>query len=229
MNGLFIALGTALWLGILTSVSPCPLATNIAAVSFVGRNVDRARKIVFASILYALGRMCAYTFIGTLVMIGLASIPKLSFLLQRVMNQALGPLLILVGMFLVGLIKLDFLSFGFSAKTEKWSQRSGPLTAFGLGFLFALSFCPVSAALFFGSLIPIAISMDSFVFAPALFGLGTAVPVIVFGVLLALGGISAGKLFKRMTSIETWFSLATGIIIIGIGIYLSLKNTFEFF
>ena len=229
MSEIIIALSSAFWLGILTSISPCPLATNIAAVSFVGRNIEKARKVALSGFLYSLGRMCAYTLTGSLVILGLSEISSLSFLLQRIMNMALGPILVLVGMFLVGLIKLNFLSFGVSTGIEKWSKKSGLLSSFSLGLIFALSFCPVSAALFFGGLIPIAIKIKSNILAPALFGLGTAFPVIIFGLFLTVGRMSADKLFKKITHIQKQASLVSGIIILVVGLYLSLTNTFQLF
>jgi len=224
MSEIIIALSSAFWLGILTSISPCPLATNIAAVSFVGRNIEKARKVALSGILYSLGRMCAYTLTGSLVILGLSEISSLSFLLQRIMNMALGPILVLVGMFLVGLIKLNFLSFGVSTGIEKWSKKSGLLSSFSLGLIFALSFCPVSAGL-----IPIAIKIKSNILAPALFGLGTAFPVIIFGLFLTVGRMSADKLFKKITHIQKQASLVSGIIILVVGLYLSLTNTFQLF
>ncbi len=155
MDQLYVAMSTALWLGILTSISPCPLATNIAAVSFIGRRLDRPGLVVASGALYTLGRTIAYVGLGVLLVGGALSVPELSRFLQKYMNQILGPLLIIAGMFLLNMI--SFTTSG-SAMGERLQKRIGTMGIWGavpLGMLFALSFCPISAALFFGSLIPL--------------------------------------------------------------------------
>ncbi len=227
MDGLFVAMSTALWLGILTSISPCPLATNIAAVSFIGRRLDRPSLVVASGALYTLGRTIAYVGLGAIIVGGALSVPELSRFLQKYMNQILGPLLILAGMFLLNLI--SFTNSG-SAKGERLQQRIGAMGIWGavpLGMLFALSFCPISAALFFGSLIPLSIEQESAVLLPLGYGIGTALPVMVLGVVLGVSARSIGGLFKQLTRIEKWARLITGITFVVVGLYLSLAYIFR--
>ncbi|MGC9199234.1 MAG: aromatic aminobenezylarsenical efflux permease ArsG family transporter [Acidobacteriaceae bacterium] len=220
MSTLWIAAATALWLGVLTSISPCPLATNVAAVSYVARSVSRPRSILLAGLLYSMGRAIAYVAIAALVVKSLLSIPQLSLLLQKYVNQLLGPVLILAGMFLVGLLRLPGVGVFAGARiTESLAQDFGG--SFLLGALFALSFCPMSAALFFGSLIPLATSSRSSILLPALYGLGTALPVIAFAVLTASGTRSISRLFDRLISLEAWARRLTGALFLSIGIYFS--------
>ncbi len=173
------AVATALWLGILTSISPCPLATNIAAVSYIARRIDRPRLVLLSAFTYSLGRAVAYAAVSAVVVLGLLSVPGVSQFLQRYMNKLLGPLLVLVGMYLLGLL----ISFGVSTtagsdELRKKAAEGGVLGAALLGALFALSFCPVSAALFFGSLVPLSLQHGSKVVLPVVYGLGTALPVV---------------------------------------------------
>lgn len=220
MSTFWIAAATTLWLGVLTSISPCPIATNVAAVSYVARSVSRPRFILLAGLLYSLGRAIAYVAIAALVVKSLLSIPQLSLLLQKYVNQLLGPVLILAGMFLVGLLRLPRVGVFAGARiTESLAQDFGG--SFLLGAIFALSFCPMSAALFFGSLIPHAISSRSSILLPALYGLGTALPVIAFAVLTASGARSISRLFDRLISLEAWARRLTGALFLSIGIYLS--------
>ncbi len=220
MSTFWISAATTLWLGVLTSISPCPLATNVAAVSYVARSVSRPRFILLAGLLYSLGRAIAYVAIAALVVKSLLSIPHLSLLLQTYVNQLLGPVLILAGMFLVGLLRLPRVGVFAGARiTESLAQDFGG--SFLLGALFALSFCPMSAALFFGSLIPLAISSQSSILLPALYGLGTALPVIAFAVLTASGARSISGLFDRLISLEAWARRLTGALFLSIGIYFS--------
>jgi cytochrome c biogenesis protein CcdA len=222
-----LAAGSALWFGILTSISPCPLATNITAMSFVGRRVGSPMKVLLAGVLYTLGRSLTYTALGALLVASLLSAPRVSLVLQRTMNKALGPILIVVGIFLLGIIPLRLPSSGWVQKVGERIAKWGALGAFLLGVLFALTFCPVSAALFFGSLLPLAVEQASPVLLPALFGIGTGIPVLGFAVAIALGAKSLGKAFGRLAKVERWVRLATGGVFIGVGIYLTLLHLFR--
>lgn len=147
MNGYWLAAGSALWLGILTSISPCPLATNIAAIFYVSRGLGQFWKTALSSLLYTLGRVLAYTVLGAMVVASLLSAPGLAVWLQKYLNLFLGPLLILVGMVLLGLIELPMSSGQSMQKLHEKFEKLGMVGAGLLGLLFALSFCPVSAAL----------------------------------------------------------------------------------
>ena len=217
----------ALWLGILTSISPCPLATNIAAISYIGRRVDSFREVFLSGLLYTLGRMLAYLALAIVLVASVLSVPQISMFLQKYMHILLGPILILVGMFLLGLIQFSMGNSGISEKTQKRVDSLGIWGALFLGFVFALSFCPTSAALFFGSLIPLSLKANSSVALPVIYGAGTALPVLVFAVLIALSAQSVGKAFNVLSKIEWWARRITGGIFLLIGIYFSLKYIFE--
>jgi len=226
MDGFALALVSALWMGILTSISPCPLATNIAAISYIGRRVDHPRKVFLAGMLYTAGRAVTYLVLGTLLVASLLSAPYISHLLMKYMNKLLGPILILVGMFLLGLISFTPSGSGISERLQKRVEAWGIWGAALLGIVFALSFCPTSAALFFGSLVPLAVKYNSSVLAPSVYGIGTALPVIVFAILIALGARSVAKAFDKITVVEKWARRITGLIFIGVGIYFSLAYIF---
>ena len=175
--GYISVLISALWLGLLTSVSPCPLATNIAAVSFLARRMHSRPKAVAGALVYAFGRALVYTLIGLLLALGLAAAPTLSHFLQSSLLPFLGPILILVALVLIGWLTLP-LDFGFNGSgTASRLARHGLLGELLLGMLFALSFCPVSAALFFGTLLPIGLASPLPLPVFAVYGAGTALPV----------------------------------------------------
>lgn len=222
-----VAAASAFWFGILTSISPCPLATNITAMSFVGRRVTSPRKVLLAGALYTLGRSLTYMTVGALLVWSLLSAPRVSLVLQRTMNKALGPILIVVGIFLLGFLPLRLPSSGVAQKMGERIAKWGPFGALLLGVLFALTFCPVSAALFFGSLLPLAIEQNSPLLLPALYGVGTGIPVLGFAIAIALGSQSLGRLFGRLTKIEKWVRWVTGAVFIGVGVYLLLLHVFR--
>jgi cytochrome c biogenesis protein CcdA len=220
---LVLAIGTAAWLGVLTSISPCPLATNVAAIAFVSRDGGTPRRALAAGLLYTLGRSLAYVALAALAVFALGQLLHVSTFLQSTFYKLLGPLLILVGMVLVGLIDLK-LPQRSPVVSEDRVRRGGMWAALPLGALFALSFCPVSAGLFFGALVPLAVQADSRVVVPAVYGLGTGLPVVVFAVLLVLGAQWIGRAFRVMTRIERAVRPITGVIFILAGLYLTATH-----
>ncbi|MDZ4199038.1 MAG: aromatic aminobenezylarsenical efflux permease ArsG family transporter [Kiritimatiellia bacterium] len=223
----WLALGSALWFGILTSISPCPLATNIAAISFVARHTGRLHSVLLAGLLYAFGRTLAYLGLGALVMGGLLASGQVALFLQRYLNQLLGPALILVGMLLLGLLQPTGSVHLVGSGIQHRAEKGGWMWPILLGILFALSFCPVSAGLFFGVLIPLSVANESAFVLPLIYGVGTAAPVIVFALLIAFASQKLGKAFDRLAQIERWVRRMTGLVFILAGIYYSLLYVYE--
>lgn len=227
MDGYLWGAASALWLGILTSISPCPLATNVVAISYIGKRVGDTRLVFLSGALYVAGRMLTYLGLGIVLVAGLLSIPELSQFLQKYINIFLGPVLILTGIILLGVIRFSTRGTALGDRMQKRVDRYGIWGAALLGVLFALSFCPVSAALFFGSLTPLAVKYNSRFLFPLLYGLGTGLPVILFAFVIAFSTQTVGRLFNRLTQIELWARRITGAIFILVGIYYSLIYIFE--
>ena len=233
---LWLVLASAFWLGLLTSISPCPLATNIAAISFLGRSVGDTRKVLVSGLLYVLGRTVVYVGLGILTLwvfqgasggdsTGAAA--GMSRFLQKYMNVILGPVLILVGMMLLGMLEFTgSLNLGGRGLQDRVA-KGGAFWAFPLGVLFALSFCQVSASLFFGGLLGLSTQHSSPVLLPTLFGVGTAVPVIVFAFIITFASQYVAKAFNRSTQIELWVRVITGAVFVGAGVYYILTHIYE--
>ena len=225
-EGLILVSLTALWLGVLTSISPCPLATNVAAISFISNRLTSPGRVLMGGLLYTAGRMLAYVVLGIVLTAGLMSIPGLSMGLQKYMNKLLGPILILVGLVLLGMVTLP--SMGLTAG-DRFQKKAASLGLWGaglMGIVFAVSFCPTSAALFFGSLISLSLKPESPVALGSLFGFGTALPVVAFALLVALGAGWVGRTFDMITRFELWARRVTGVIFILAGIYYVLAYIF---
>ncbi|MEN6458258.1 MAG: aromatic aminobenezylarsenical efflux permease ArsG family transporter [Thermoguttaceae bacterium] len=240
--------GAALYLGLLTSISPCPLATNIAAVSYVGRRVGDSRWVMAAGLLYTLGRCIAYLALAVFLATTAMSIPAVSLFLQKYMHLVLGPIFLLLGMFLVGLITL---SGGGAMMGEGMKKRIDSMGIWGallLGILFAIAFCPTSAAWFFGLValilgseagaitalltkigvsLPAASLPGGTVVLPLIYGVGTAVPVLLVAFLLAYSARSVGKAYNMLSRIEWWARQITGWAFVLGGVYCSLAYVFE--
>ena len=216
---LLIVFGSALWLGILTSISPCPLATNIAAVSFLSKKIAHPFMVLISGLGYTLGRMVAYAALGWVIISSLLSIPQAAQFLQKYMVKALGPILIITGLILLEVIKLKLSGFMLAQKHHNKLVESGAPGAFLLGLIFALAFCPVSAALFFGSLIPLALNSKAGTLLPFVYGIGTGLPVLGFAVAIALGVTSMSHWFHKITKLELYTRRITGVIFILVGLY----------
>lgn len=221
-----VDMGLALWLGLLTSISPCPLATNIAAISYLGRRVGSARMVLLSGLLYTLGRTLAYVLVGALVVKGLLSIPGVSNFLQHYLNRIIGPVCLAVGFLLLDLVPLRFGNGGMGEKIQKHVAAMGIWGAGLLGLLFALAFCPTSAGLFFGGLVPVAVRSGSVVIIPALYGIGTAIPVIGFAFAIAFATQALGRMFNVLTVAELWMRKVTAALFLLVGAYLVLTNWF---
>jgi len=212
---------SALLLGLITAISPCPLATNIAAIAYVNRRVTQRRYAVVTGALYTLGRMFSYSVLGILIIVGGLEIPGLASFLQDFGEQVLGPLLIVVGVIMLSINRMPFSLRGgrlssIGGKVADWGMIGG----FLLGALFALAFCPYSAVLFFGVLIPLALKSAGGVTLPAVYAIGTGLPVLVFGVLISLGVARVSTWLNAVTRAEKIIRVVVSIIFIGVGIYL---------
>jgi cytochrome c biogenesis protein CcdA len=219
MTEIVIAFVVALWLGILTSVSPCPLATNVVAISFLSKKIVHPKAVFLSGLAYTAGRMFSYGALGFIIISSLLSVPVLANFLEKYMNRAFGPLLIITGLFLLDVFRLNIPSFSISEKHQARLAGSGAGGSFILGLIFALVFCPVSAALFFGSLIPLALNNKFGVGLPFIYGIGTGLPVLLFTFLVALGVTSLSRWFNRLTRLEYFMRRITGIIFILVGLY----------
>ena len=212
---------SALLLGLITAISPCPLATNIAALGYVSRRATERRYAVITGALYTLGRMFSYSVIGVIIIVAGLEIPGVASFLQDFGEQALGPILIVVGAIMLAANRISLGRGGgrlsaLGARVADWGMIGG----FLLGALFAFAFCPYSAALFFGVLIPLALKSAGGVALPAVYAIGTGLPVLVFGVLLSLSVARVSSWLNAITRAEKIIRRVVSIIFIGVGIYL---------
>lgn len=209
---------TAFVLGLMTAISPCPLATNISAIGFISRDIENRQKVFINGFIYTLGRAFSYTLLSVVIFFG-ASKLNISILFQGWGEKLLGPALILIGLFMLDAIKLKFP--GFSGLTEKLGEKSkgSYWSTFFLGVVFALAFCPYSGVLYFAMLIPMTVASASGLYLPVVFAIATGLPVILFAWLLAYAVGNVGKLYNKIKTFELWFRRVVSVIFIGVGIY----------
>lgn len=205
-------------LGLWTAISPCPMATNITAVGFISKDIKQKKRVFYNGIIYTLGRATSYTLLAVVLYFGAGKL-NISGVFQQYGEKILAPLLILIGLFMLDLVKIKFP--GLSKLTQKFQkkERHTYRDAFILGCLFALAFCPFSGVLYFGMLIPITISSASGLYLPIVFAIATGLPVIIFAWLLAFTVSGVGKLYNNLKTFEIWFRRVIALVFIGVGIY----------
>jgi cytochrome c-type biogenesis protein len=212
---------TAIILGLITAISPCPLATNITAIGFISKDIENKRKIFINGLLYTLGRAISYTSLGIALYFG-ASKFHLAKFFQVYGERFLSPLLIVIGILMLGIIKIKFPAF--SKLSDKFSGQAGNNSGWSallLGVIFALAFCPYSGVLYFGMLIPISIASPSGLYLPIIFAIATGLPVIIISWLLAYSVSSIGNFYNRLKTFEKWFRIIIAGLFILAGLYYS--------
>jgi cytochrome c-type biogenesis protein len=206
-------------LGLLTSISPCPLATNITATAYVARTIEKRSMVLLSGALYTLGRMLSYTSLAVIIYYG-ASKFHIATLFQNNGEKVIGPVMILIALVMLDVIKLGFLQKGnFTGKLSDRFKEKGMLGAFLLGIVFALAFCPYSGALFFVILLPMTVSASEGLALPIVFSVGTGLPVILFSFVIAFSVHKIGKYFKAVQIIEKVMRLVAGVTFLITGLY----------
>ena len=220
-SGIFgIPVLAAFSLGLLAAISPCPLATNIAAIAYISQRVADRRYAVTTSALYTLGRMVAYSVLGVLIIKAGLEVPGVASLLQSTGERVLGPILIAVGAILLNIHRLRFgTGSGRLSTLGERVSRWGMVGGFLMGILFALAFCPYSAILYFGVLIPLALKTSGGIALPAVFAIGTGLPVLIFGISLSFGVSRVSSWFDKLTRAQKTIRIVTSLILIGVGVY----------
>jgi cytochrome c-type biogenesis protein len=206
-------------LGIMTAISPCPLATNITAIGFISKDLENRRRIFYNGLWYTLGRAITYTTLGVVLFLG-ASTFKVASLFQSNGEKFLGPLLIIIGVLMFDFIKINLP--GFSKVGDRFQdpkRKNNWWSALLLGMVYALAFCPYSGFLYFGGLIPITISSASGLYLPLVFAVATGLPVIIVAYLLAFSISSIGGFYNRIRVFEKWFRRIVAVLFILVGFY----------
>ena len=212
---------TAFLLGLLTALSPCPLATNIAAIGFIGKNIENKKQIFINGLLYTLGRVLSYTILGIMLIMILKKGSSM-FGVQKTIGiwgeLIIGPLLLIIGIFMLWGNKLNLPKFGFSGNPEGLAKK-GSWGALMIGILFALAFCPTSGVFYFGMLIPMSATSAAGYLLPVIFAVATAIPVLAVAWILAFSVQQISSFYGTMQKVQKWMNIAVGVIFIIIGIY----------
>ncbi|PKP05761.1 MAG: cytochrome C biogenesis protein [Bacteroidetes bacterium HGW-Bacteroidetes-5] len=216
---------TAIILGLMTAISPCPLATNISAIGFISRDIENRKLVFIKGLVYTAGRAISYTALAVLLFFGVNQM-DITSIFQGWGEKVLGPILIVIGLLMLDVIKIKFA--GLSSITEKLGESSkksywGTLL---LGMIFALAFCPYSGVLYFAMLIPITISSAGGLYLPILYAIATGIPVIIFAWLLAYAVGNVGKMYSRIKTFEVWFRRVVAVLFILVGIYFIIELFF---
>ena len=216
---------SAIALGLMTAISPCPLATNITAIGYIGKDINNKNRVFVNGLIYTLGRALSYTILALIIFIG-ANQFKISGWFQLYGEKIIGPLLIIIGLIMLGLLKIPFPGINQITKRYQSKGMNSYWDVLLLGILFALAFCPYSGVLYFGMLIPMTIKSASGLFLPVVFAIATGLPVIIFAWLLAYTASGVGRLYKGLKVFEIWFRRVIAVVFIGVGIYYVITTLF---
>jgi cytochrome c biogenesis protein CcdA len=214
---------TAFLLGLMTAISPCPLATNISAIGFISKDIDNKKRIFINGLLYTLGRAISYSVLGIILIAILkqgASIYKIQKVISIYGEMFIGPILIIIGIFLLDIFRFNLsISSKFSEKAEERASRGSSWGALFLGLVFALAFCPYSVVLYFGGLIPLSVGSSIGYFLPLVFAVATGLPVIIIAWILAYSVSRIGSFYNRIKTFEKWSRRVVAVLFIVIGLY----------
>jgi cytochrome c biogenesis protein CcdA len=209
-------------LGILTAISPCPLATNITATAYIARTLEGKRKVLLSGLLYTLGLAFTYTTIAMIISLGASKFHVAKFF-QGNGEKFVGPIMIVIGLIMLNVIRFNFL--GKSSLKNKLGEKfkdRGLLGSFLLGVLFAMAFCPYSGAMYFGMLVPMTIKSDMGITLPLFFAIGAGSLVLFFTLVIAFSMEKLGVYFKRITQIEKVMRYIAAALFILTGLYYVL-------
>jgi cytochrome c-type biogenesis protein len=214
----------AFFIGLMTAISPCPLATNITAIAYISKKIDNSRHTLLTGFVYTLGRMAAYIAVASVIVFFGMNIQFVALGLQHYGELLVGPFLLLCGIYLLDIVHFDRLPgrdwfSGFTSGISARLADKGYFGAFLLGVIFALSFCPFSAVLFFAMLIPLALGAGDPIIIPAVFALATGLPVIVISYLLVQGIGRCKGMIQKIGAAEVWIRRAVAVVFIVIGVY----------
>jgi len=223
----------AFFIGLMTAISPCPLATNITAIAYASKHIENKRKTLLIGVFYTLGRVFTYVAIASLIVWFGLNTQIIALGLQRYGQRLLGPLLLIIGIILSGLVKMpEFRKSSVAVhkpskieKIKEYLSTKGILGSFLLGIIFALAFCPFSAVLFFGMLIPLAIKANDGIIIPAVFALATGLPVIILSIILVYSVSKLGSVMHKIEVFERWMRIIVAIVFVLVGIYYTLHYT----
>jgi cytochrome c-type biogenesis protein len=216
---------TALLLGLITAISPCPLATNITAIGFISKDLEDRNRVFFNGLFYTLGRAITYTALALIIFLGVDQL-KFSGFFQRYGEKFIGPLLIVIGLFMLDIIKIKFPVFSGLTSRLQNKKKWGYLDAVLLGLVFALAFCPYSSVLYFGILVPLTVASASGLYLPVVFAIATGIPVIILAWVLAYAVSGLGNVYNKIKSFEIWFRRIIAVLFIVVGIYYIIRVYF---
>jgi cytochrome c-type biogenesis protein len=216
---------SAFLLGLMTAISPCPLATNITAIGFISKDIEDRNRVFLNGLFYTIGRAVTYTVLALIIFLGVDQL-KFSGFFQKYGEKFIGPLLIIIGLFMLDIIRINIPGSGRLASVMQKKSRWSYLDAILLGIVFALAFCPYSGVLYFGMLVPMTVASSSGLYLPVIFAIATGIPVIILAWVLAYTVKGVGIVYNRIKSFELWFRRIVSVLFILVGIYYIIRIYF---
>jgi cytochrome c biogenesis protein CcdA len=209
---------SAFVLGLMTAISPCPLATNITAIGFISKDIENRNRVFVNGLFYTLGRAITYTGLALIIFLG-ADQFKFGGFFQQYGEKFIGPLLIIIGLLMLDILRIKFPGMNFLSSRMQNKKQWRYFDALLLGLIFALAFCPYSGVLYFGMLVPMTVSSASGLYLPIVFAIATGIPVILFAWIIAYAVSSVGGMYQKIKIFDFWFRRIIAVLFIAVGVY----------
>ena len=222
-----IPLLTAFILGILTAVSPCPMATNITAIGYISKDIENKHSVFKNGIYYTFGRIIVYTLLGFIIIPLLregTNIYGIQKFISKYGELFIGPSLIIIGVFMLISSNLNIPKLGFSFNNSEKIKNKGGFGSLFLGIMFSLAFCPTSGIIYFGMLMPMSASESGGYILPVIFAIATGVPVLIIAWILSYSISRIGSFYQKVSLFQKWLNLIIALLFIIIGIYYLITS-----
>jgi len=217
-----LPLVTVVFLGVIGAASPCQLTTNLSALAYASAQSARGRPFLLG-VAYAAGKISVYTLVGALVILAGLRLEAVSIPVVQVARKGLGPLMVLIGIGMVGLIRLKTtVGQGVAARLRGRFTRQGLAGAYLLGVAFSFAFCPTLFWLFFGLTLPLALGSSAGWTFPALFALGSSLPLLAVTGVVAAGFDALEAVMGRLRCIDRLLRVGAGVILVVAGVHDTL-------
>ncbi|MBR5375120.1 MAG: sulfite exporter TauE/SafE family protein [Paludibacteraceae bacterium] len=224
-NGGNLWISSIIW-GIIVAVCPCTMAANITAITAMSRDKREKRDVFARGIAYAFGRAAAYIALGILL-VTFAQGLRIGESFQHLFGLFLGPILVLIGILMLDIIHIHGLADKCMVVFNRMVKQFGFWKSFLLGIMLAFAFCPYSATIYFGVVIPSSLSAENGYIVPIFFAIGATIPVLSLAWIFAYSMDTAKKKLDKFQQYELWFRRILAILFIISGILFILEYYFE--
>lgn len=206
----------AIVLGLIGALAPCQLTTNISAITIYGTSSLQTKMKWTEVLFFIFGKVIAFSVLGLLFWLIGNDFKSNSTIFFSGFRKLIGPMIIFIGLFLLGFLKLHFIN-----KLTEWvpvKARNGKWGSLWMGITFSIAFCPTMFILFFITLMPIAIASPTGILLPPLFGIATSIPLLIILLMVSFLELD-GSFLKKSRKAGAMIQKGAGAALVVLGIF----------